>query len=135
MNLIALKTELTSDPLTRGYAGMDEFAAAVALNTANRSVPVDYLTSAQVFECLDVAEFNGLSTANKARVDRILGLGGAIKCSAPSNARDEMLAIFGAATNTRARLAAATSKTVSRGVELGLGFVEPRDVRDARTIP
>ncbi len=36
MNIDTLKTELTDDPLARGYAGMDDQAAADDLNTAYR---------------------------------------------------------------------------------------------------
>lgn len=34
MNLAALKTELTTDPLGRGYSGMSDEAAANSLNGA-----------------------------------------------------------------------------------------------------
>ena len=36
MNKAALKNELTNDPLGRGYAQMDDAAAAVSLNTVDR---------------------------------------------------------------------------------------------------
>lgn len=37
MNWQALKSELTADPLGRGYAGMSDEQAAAALNTRNRA--------------------------------------------------------------------------------------------------
>jgi len=38
MDLSALRTELTTDPLARGYAGMSDAEAVASLNTVNRSV-------------------------------------------------------------------------------------------------
>lgn len=38
MDLSALRTELTTDPLRRGYAAMSDAAAAADLNAANRTV-------------------------------------------------------------------------------------------------
>lgn len=38
MDLAVLRTELTTDPLHRGYAGMDHGEAAASLNAPNRTV-------------------------------------------------------------------------------------------------
>lgn len=135
MDLVALKAELaTPHPVTGAYSANDE-TAANQINAVNVNVPRTHLTSAEIFECLDLAEFTGLSTALKARVDRILSLGGDIKASAPSKARDELLAIFGAGTATRAALAAATQQPGSRAQALGLEFVTPSHIADARRLP
>jgi hypothetical protein len=37
MDISKLKEEINSDPLGRGYSGMDDAAVAASLNTADRS--------------------------------------------------------------------------------------------------
>ena len=138
MDLIALKSELDTDPLARGYAGMGDAAAATSLNdaTSGRTRNIDTLTAAQIYEAMDSAEFAALSVGDKTLVDRILGLGGDVLLTATSQAKAVLLAVFAGAagTITRPAIGAAISEDVSRGVELGFGFVGHADVQDARMI-
>lgn len=134
MDLAALKAELTTDPLVRGYAGMTDVQAAASLNAADRSVPVRTLTSAQIFNAIVPAEFTSLSTAEKGNVDRVLGLGADIDVSAGTNARTVMLNAFVAGTATRTALAALTARTVSRAEELGLPVPSAGHVATARRV-
>ncbi len=136
MNIDILRTELTDDLLIRGYSGMSDEAAAADLNdtTTGRTLPIDTLTAAEIYEEIDTAEFDALTDANKVAVDRILGLGGSINLDATSKARAVLLGVFAGAagTITRPAIGAAVIRTVSRGEELGLGFVWPGHVQTAR---
>lgn len=134
MDIDTLKTELTADPLAVGYSGMNDATAATSLNNhgTGRTLPVDNFSSAEIFEMIDAAEFDALTTADKALVDRVLGLGDSILVSPASKARAVLLAAFGDGTASRATMVAAVSRTVSRAEELGLGFVYPGHVQTAR---
>ena len=131
MDFYVLYTELTTDPLGRGYAAMDEQEQAVDLNTVYRTLTRDTLSSAEIYERIDVAEFQGKSPEQKVYVRDILGLGEGIAVGLNSKARTVLLAIFGAGSATIAALAAALEVAVSRAVELGLGRVYPRDITTA----
>lgn len=135
MDLVALKSELTTDPLARGYSGLGDEAAANNLNTVNRTRERPTVTGAQIYNALDPAEFTALSAANQTKVRDIFGLGGDIDVRTGRNARVVLLSLFGAATATRAALAALVQEPCSRAVELGLGTVTPSDVADARRLP
>jgi len=133
MNYAILKTELTDDPLTRGYAAMSDQQAADSLNTANRSHLSDTLSSALLFENIDRTEFQALTAAMQSRVDRLLGLGEGIKVGPGSQARAELLAVFGGGSATAASLVAALTETVSRAQELGLPQLSAQMINNART--
>ena len=71
-----LKTELDTDSLVRGYAGMDDAAAAADLNTVQRERNLASLTASQVLNAVDKTEFNALATdADRQRVWDILHIG------------------------------------------------------------
>lgn len=133
-DLQVLKDELTIDPEGRGYSGMSDEAAASDLNDTGtgRTLPVDTLSSAQIYEAIDTAEFNGLTDMQRVSLDRILGLGGDISVDSSSKARAVIVAAFGSGTNTRTALLALVVRTVSRGVELGLGRVKAGQVQMVR---
>lgn len=128
-----LKTEIDTDPLTRGYSGMTDQQVANSMNAKNRDNWVP-LSSAQIFEAINRTEFAALNTQNISRVDRILGLGSGIPTEPGSNARDELVAVFGAGSNTIIRLAALANQQRSRGEEIGWGEVRPGDVVQARAL-
>lgn len=134
MNIDALKTELSTDPLTVGYSEMDDATAADSLNdtSTGRTLPVDIFSGAEIFEMIDAAEFDALTAADKVLVDRVLGLGDGITVSPSSKARVVLLAAFDVGTVSRMAMVAAVSRTVSRAEELGLGFVYPGHVQTAR---
>ncbi len=133
-----LKDELTDDPLVRGYSGMSDVAAAADLNddTTGRTLPVDSLTAAEIYDQVDTAELDALSVGNQASVDRILSLGGDINLTASSKARTTLLSVFagGAGTITRPAIGAAVVRDVSRAEELGISGVRVGHVEEARRI-
>jgi len=115
-----LTDELNNDPLGRGYAGMSDADVVDSLNTADRDNWVELL-SAEVFEVTDRSEFIALSSGNKDRVDRIFSLGSAIPSKPGSNARAELIAVFGSTSVTIQNLASIANQPISRAQELGLG--------------
>ena len=127
VQLEILKNEIDTDPLARGYSGMSDDELVANLNTRNRDFWAD-LTSAQMFQALDLTEMNGLSNAKKARVDRILLLTGEIKTGPGTNARAEFIATFGPASTTIDNLVALANQPIGRGAELGIGTVGNRDL-------
>ena len=126
-----LKTEIDTDPLARVYSGMDDAAVAVDMNTAYRDNWIP-LTSSQIFEVIDATEFQGLSVGDQSRVDRVLGLGVDVQTVPGSQARAELIAVFGAGSTTIGSLATLANPQQSRASELGIGFVKEGHVQQAR---
>lgn len=130
MDIAALKAELTVDPLTIGYSGMTDAEAADSLNTVNRTVDVGSVTGQQIFEAVVPAHYNALSADYKQLFAVIVGMG-AIMVNG-TNTKLALTTMFSGATATLAALAALQTERMSRGVELGLGFVAPGHVENAR---
>jgi hypothetical protein len=151
MNLAALKTELTSDPLQIGYAAMGDVAAAESLNALSRPgrKPLGSRTllswgaaNSRLAKVADAAaktgDFAGINSAFRSvamaadlllkRADTELDL---------SLATHQQLvgALVAAGVLTESdsdELYALAATQISRAVELGLGVVTPSDVADAR---
>jgi len=128
----ALWIEINTDPLSRGYAGMTDAQIAIDLNTVYRTRTRDTLSSAEIYEQIVVAEFQAKTDAQKVYVRDILGLGGDVRVGPDSKARQVMVAIFGAGSETIANLAVMLQEDVSRAAELGFGRVSGQDVETAR---
>ena len=126
-----LQAERTDDPLARGYAGMTNAQFLASMNAEDRDNPRTSMSSGEVFEAIDGAEFVALNNANKARVDRVLGLGANVIIG-PGNAHQavqELLAAFGGGSSTVAALAAVRDRKFSRTMELGLPVLKITDVQ------
>jgi hypothetical protein len=132
MDLMALKSELTIDPLARGYAAMGDEQAADSLNTPDRSVLRESVATYEIFEAIVPSEFDALSVAQKARVQILLTLGSVLINGA--NAQATLLGAFGAGTQTRTNLIALARQAGSRAQELKLDRVTPSDVANARRL-
>lgn len=130
MNYQILKDEIENDPLGRGYSGMNDQEIANDLNTNYRTRNVDTLSSAQIFEATDAAEFQALSDTGKGYVRDVWGLGDSVVVSAGSNARGVYLQFFNAQSITRSALLALLTESISRAVELGLGVVNAGEVTE-----
>lgn len=126
----AISGEISSDPLSRGYSGMDDQAAADSLNAANRDVDVELVKSAAVLEAIVIAEYNALIDTQKALVNSMLAMG-ELAPHGP-NTKAVFAGIFDSGTTTRTNLLALSTETVSRGVEIGVGAVTLGDVERAR---
>ena len=129
MDLQALKTELTTDPLARGYPGMGDEAAANSLNVRDRQANRDALDSGSLIAAIVRSEYTLLTAIEKDYL-RLIALAPSMPLTA--TVKTELSAIFPAGSATRANLIALLKQPASRGEELGLGFVTPSDVANAR---
>ncbi len=124
-----LRDELISDPETRGYAGMTDEQAAADLNTEYRQRNRASMTGSEVLNAIDETELNALSDANKNRVWQLLHLG---ELNPFGVEADLLIDVFTAGSVTITNLQYARKEDVSRAVELGLGFIYPGHIENAR---
>ena len=132
MDYTALKSELDTDPLTRGYSGMTDEQAADDLNTVYRTIPRDSMNGDEIFAATDNAEFANLSDHKR---DLWVSFTSKDIINAYEQTNIDFLDyIFGAGSTTKSTLASLREQDVSRGVELGLGTVKVGDVQFARSL-
>lgn len=127
-----LRAEIDTDPLSRGYAAMQNDAIAADLNTAYRTANVTSLTGDQLFTSTDGAEFAAL-TDHK----RELWVSWTSKVSVdPWDAANVAFVtwIFGAGAGTLSNLNALRTKNISRATELGWGAINESNVYGARAL-
>lgn len=134
MDSVVLWDELNTDPLARGYAAMSDAEVAADMNLLYRTLVRDTLSSADVYEQLDVAEFQGKTDAQRVYVRDLLGLGDNIQVGPDSKARMVLIAVFGIQSVTISALAAILQVPISRATELGLGIVKAGHVQVAQTL-
>ncbi len=132
----ALKTELTTDPLGRGYAGMGDQAAADSLNTVDRQRNKTSITGDEIFNAADGAELAALANGAagpQRKFQMFLALCGRDSVDPFGTANVALIQeIFGGGSATITALAALRTEPVSRGVEIGFGTVGSGDVSEAR---
>ena len=128
-DIAKLRAELTADPLGRGYAGMTDVAVAADLNTVYCERNKSLLTATEVLNAIVLAEFNALTDAVQRRIWDVIHIGEIN----PFGVEEKLfIAAFGAGSVTIANLAEIRKEAVSRAVELGIGFVYPGHVQNAR---
>ena len=132
MNIDILRAELTDDLLIRGYSGMSDEAAAADLNIVYRERDRTVIPAHEIVDALVVAEWAAITDLQRTTIGLIVSAGSVNVQN--ENVRAAFLDAFVGGTATRANLAAIQTEQVSRGVELGLGFVGMADVEDARRI-
>ena len=129
MDIAKLKTELTDDPLTRGYAAMTDAEAAVDLNEVYRTQNKTSLTASEVLNAIVPSAFTALDATVQQCIWDILHIGEIN----PFGVEATMFsAAFGAGSDTIVALVAMRVEAVSRAVELGLGFIYPGHIENAR---
>jgi hypothetical protein len=128
MNLQALKTEITTDPLAR-YAKLSDEQIAELINQPGRQVDRDTVTGGEIMACIVRSEYAGLTAGDKAYV-QLLVTAGTMPITA--NLKTEFGAVFPSLSTTRANLATLLKRTGSRGEELGIGYVTASHVADAK---
>lgn len=131
MNLQDLKTELTTDPLARGYALMSDEQAANSLNTRDRQPDRESIDGGSIVAGIVLAEYAVLTASQKDYLRLV--------CAASSipivqNFRREISDIFAQGTESRGNLRALLKRTGSRAEELGLGTVTPSHVAKAKAL-
>lgn len=119
MDYQALNTELTTDPLTRGYSGMSDSEAADDLNSVYRTLPVDTVSGSDIFNVTDDVEYGALTAEEQNRWVNMCGVQEIDVASGVAKSLEAEL--FGGGTTTRSNLAALKTRDVSRATELELG--------------
>jgi hypothetical protein len=130
-NINLLNTEVDTDPLGRGYAGMTDQQLADSLNAADRSRNRVSMSGDEVFQSLDSqATWDALTDAARSNFlsfcarDNIDPFGAANVALVTS--------IFGTPSATLTNLNNARTELVSRATELGIGSVTVGDVQYVR---
>lgn len=129
MNLAILTAELTDDPLSRGYAAMSDAAAATDLNAVYRTRNKSSMTGSEILNAVNAGEWTALNDVQRQTVWNILHLGTLNPFGVEATL---MIAVFEAGSATITALADARKENISRAAELGLGFVSPGHVENAR---
>lgn len=130
--LTALKSEITSDPTSIGYAGKDHWGIANLINNAPRQVPdAGDKPTWQLFRCFEVSE---LTTAEAdpikfRRLQLLLGMPSINPDAA--RLRQHIVQIFGNPSQSLTRFDAWAKRSGTRAEELGFGRVTESDVADA----
>lgn len=132
-----LASEIATDPLARGYAGMTDQQVADDLNTAYREIIRSNLSGSTIFNAIVPSEFSGLTADQQQLVRDVFSLGDAVDVGPGTNARTVLLDAFGAGTVTRDNLVAAVTVNVTRAEELNLlgrsEEIGPAHVAEARS--
>lgn len=131
MSLQDLKTELTTDPIGRGYAGMTDEQAAESLNAPGRQVNRDSVTGGEIAASLVRAE---LAQLNAAEQNYVRALMPCDSIPLTANFKTQFGDLFPQGSATRANIMAILKRNGSRAEELGLGRVTPSDVANAKRL-
>lgn len=133
----ALRTELTTDPVTLGYSGMTDTQAAAKLNEVARVVNRDVVQGYEIVGAIVSSDLSAIPNTVTgqmmiARLMLITSASGGVNIR-NANTRQILTDLFSAASqSTKTALLALQTLTVSRATELGLGVVTVLDVTRAR---
>lgn len=141
-DLLALKAELTNDPLDLGLTilSSDDEANANKLNEVRTTIQVDResVPVSEVVKAIDADEFIALSAAQRDYVSLVTA-GGSVNPKNGGEVREALLQFFGANSETRASLTLLLTEPVSRITQLFKagtlaqgGIVTPSDIAGAR---
>lgn len=133
MNLQALKTEIDTDPLARGYAGMTDEQIAKSLAVQDRQPFRDGLTGGMIASSIVLTELTGLTAGQQNYVRALFS---AADIPLTDQLKTELSALFPAGSTTRANLVALLKRQGTRAEELNLGGQPtPSDVAEAKRLP
>lgn len=120
-DLLAIKAELTNDPLTLGLTTVpaDDEANANALNLVRVTIQVDResIPVSEIAKAIDRDEYNAASAADRDYIKMVTS-GGDVNPKSGSEVREGLLQIFGAGTESRASLNALLTESASRATQL-----------------
>lgn len=142
-DLLAIKAELTNDPLTLGLVApptIDDVGNAEKLNLVRDTIQIDReaIPTSEIFLQIDRDEYAALSAADR---DWIRGVtaGGTVNPKSGGEVREGLLQIFGAQSETRANLLSILTEPANRieqlyklGVLEAGGSVTASDIANAR---
>ena len=146
VNIAILKSEIDSDPLGRGYSGMDDTAVAVDLNTAYRTKK-EPISSAELlaWSASDARLQNIKNAAENGATDDLKSLAQAAYLIVTRDGTtldlnladrlamlDSLVAAGVLTADDRTSLDALATVSISRAEELAIGRVRAGDVIQAR---
>lgn len=129
-DLLTLRTEILSDPLTRGYAGMSPAQRLTDINTIYRTFTRTSIGADAIRSAIVAAEYIALSTDLKIAVGFALATG-SVDLTAGSMERTVLQTAFGAGSDTRAAIIDLVTVEQSRAAELGFGTINIDDMTAA----
>jgi hypothetical protein len=129
MDLVALKTELTTDPAGLGYAGKSHEDQAVLINRPQRTVNKAQFEGADLASCLDPVEFAALTAGQRTWLQMLTSANGSLTLFA--SLRQDIRAVLATTTKSLAKFNQTINRSASRAEELGLDAVTTSDVADA----
>lgn len=125
-----LSDELTNDPLARGYSGMTDQQAADSLNlTVDRDRNRTSMSGREVAAEVVDSEYDALTDIKKSQLLSLLASADLDPFGLAANVVKD---IFGGGSSTITALLAVRVETVNRATELGLSFIWPGNVEQAR---
>ena len=140
MSIEKLRVEITTDPLSRGYASMTDEEIAISLNEENRSILTPIASTellawsapGRLFKIKSAIE-NGASDEIKSIAEAAYLLVTRDSTSLDLSLPDRMLFLDSlVSAEDRTSLISIATQPVSRGFEVGIGFVRPGEVSQAR---
>jgi hypothetical protein len=129
MDLVALKSELTTDPAGLGYAGKSHEDQAILINKPQRTVNREQFSGADLASCLDPVEFAALTAVQRTWLQMLTTANGMLTLYA--SLRQDIRAVLATATKSLAKFNQTVNRSGSRAEELGLGTVTTSNVADA----
>ncbi len=129
MDLVALKTELTTDPAGLGYAGKSHEDQAILINRPQRTMNREQFSGADLASCLDPVEFAALTAVQRTWIQMLTSANGMLTLFA--SLRQDIRAVLATATKSLAKFNQTINRSASRAEELGLDAVTTSDIADA----
>lgn len=126
MSYLALKNEIDSDPLARGYAAMTDQEIADDLNTVYRTRNRSVATGKEIKDMIQTADWDSRSEAQRNTLLSLFARDDLDPFGIDAHIFQE--AMTGATGTSVADLAAWRVEDISRGVELG--FAQPITAAD-----
>jgi len=122
--------ELTNDPLNRGYATMSDAEVEESIrNVYDRTRIKAWMESSEVFQAIDITEFNALTDLRQRNVMSVLAFG---RVNPQGREADMFINYFGAGSTTIQTLQTARQQSINRCTELGIPNAWAADVARAR---
>ncbi len=129
MDIAALSAELAAGHPDTGTYDADDAIAAGQLNAVNRTTNKASMSGSEVFNAINLTEWNALLGDDQQLVWDVVHLGTVNPFGVEQTL---MVGVFGGGSATITALKAARVNNVSRATELGFGAIRSGDVQRAR---
>ncbi len=130
MRIPKIKIEVEGSHPDTGVYDADSNIAADQINLVNRTLTRDTVLGSEILNATDTDEFTALTAGDKGRW---LALCGVDEVNTSSGVAKSLEAeLFGPGSATRTNLMVLRDSQVSRAEEIGVGFVWPGEITQAR---